>query len=606
MAVKRQGSSLFFALALAPLTLLAPSLPLQAQETILIANEAAEAQSDLPAQLSAADAELYRRIFALQAEGQMSKADQFIARVEDQSLMGHVLAQRYLHPTAYVSKYSELKAWLTVYADHPQARRIYELALKKQPKGTTSPDRPIVTSGSLAATRSSWIEPYRSPRERSATTRQRVAELRKRIWSLSAADEPAQAQKVADGEEAQRLFDEVEIDQAYARIAQAWYFEGEDARALALAEQAAARSGALVPNAHWYAGLAAWRLGAFDIAARHFEAVAQSGRVNSWLASAGAYWAARSHLRLQDPAQMSQWLSLAAEYPRTFYGLLARDALGIKTEFDFRRLRLTDAGLRQLKSAPNGVRALALLQVGEHALAEQELLLLDSWDSGELPEALLAIADQANLTQFSFRLANRLADAEGRSGRGVPLLAALYPVPSWEPPGGFIVDRALVYALVRQESAFDPDATSRAGARGLMQIMPATASYVAGDPSLKGKGRDQLYDPALNLRLGQEYILHLMTLPEVGTDLFRLCAAYNGGPGNLARWSAKANYAGDPLLFIESLPASETRDYIERVLANLWLYQARLGEGSPALTQIADGDWPSYHGPLGRQAKVEE
>lgn len=605
MAGKRRGTWLFFALALAPLTFLTQPGPSQAQQAILVASEEADAQSSLPQVLSSADAELYRQVFALQSDGKIGKADQLIARIEDQTLMGHVLAQRYLHPTAYTSKYSELKAWLSLYADHPEAQRIYELALKKQPKGATSPDAPIVSPFSLTAFKVPRIEPYQTSRERSAATRKRVAELRKKIWGLARDDAPSQAQKLVESAEVQSLFDEVEIDLAYARIAQAWYFEAEDAKALALAERAAARSGDLVPDAHWYAGLAAWRLGAFAEAAAHFEAVAQSGRVNGWLASAGAYWAARSHLRLQDPAQMSQWLSLAAEYPRTFYGLLARDALGIKTEFDFRRFRLTEAGVRQLKASPTGARALALLQVGEQVLAEQELLLLDTWDSGDVPEVLLALADQANMAEFAFRLANRLADAQGRSGRGVPLLAALYPVPNWEPPGGFIVDRALVYALIRQESAFNPDATSRSGARGLMQIMPATASYVAGDPALKGKGRDQLYDPSVNLRLGQEYILHLMSLSEVGNDLFRLCAAYNGGPGNLIRWSAKASFAGDPLLFIESLPASETRDYIERVLANLWLYQARLGEGSPALSQIANGDWPSYHSPISRQAKVE-
>jgi soluble lytic murein transglycosylase-like protein len=358
-----------------------------------------------------------------------------------------------------------------------------------------------------------------------------------------------------------------------------------------------------VPDAKWIAGLEAWRQGSIELAAQHVEAVALSDRLNGWLASGGAYWAARAHLRRRDPAEMSYWLSLAAEYPRTFYGQLAREALGLKTQFDFRTFRLTEAGVRLVAASPAGGRAMALLQVGQDALAEQELLLLESWDSADATEVLLAIADQAQLARFAFKLANRLADADGNNRSGRPLLAALYPVPPWQPPSGYFVDEALVYALIRQESAFNPDAKSHAGARGLMQIMPGTASYVTGDGSLKGSQKDSLYDPALNLQLGQEYLVHLMSLGEVGNDLFRLCAAYNGGPGNLQKWQRETNFGGDPLLFIESIPAGETRDYIERVLANYWIYSARLGKPTPSLGDIANGDWPRYQATYGRQAK---
>lgn len=587
-------------LAALPVAFALRALPAAAETLANLGNGAGA----LPPVLGEADIALYREIFALQEAGRFAKADTLIGQLANDCLMGHVLAQRYLHPTDYTSKFAELKTWLQAYAELPQAERIYELAQKKK-KGSKGELRaPVISPASLSGPGQSSIRPYVSPLQRSAKTKARVADLKAQIRRLVADDANTKALKLLQGEEVQRLFDEVEIDQSYAVIAQAWFYDGDDEKALELAAPAAERSGNDVPLAHWIAGLSSWRLGDFDRAARHFERVALSDRVNDWLGAGGAYWAARAHLRRRDPAEMSYWLSLAAEFPRTFYGLLAREALGLKTEFDFRSFQLTDAGLRQLAASPAGSRAVALLQIGQQPLAEEELLLMEEWDSAEVAEVLLAIADQGKLARFAFKLANRLADSDGNSRRGLPLLAALYPIPHWQPEGGFIVDRALVYALIRQESAFNPDATSHAGARGLMQIMPRTASYVAGDASLKGKGKNELYDPQLNLRLGQEYLLHLMSLSLVGDNLFRLTAAYNGGPGNLQKWQNETNFAGDPLLFIEAIPIGETRDYVERVLANLWIYQARLGQDTPSLAEIANGDWPRYHAMDARQAKV--
>ena len=128
-----------------------------------------------------------------------------------------------------------------------------------------------------------------------------------------------------------------------------------------------------------------------------------------------------------------------------------------------------------------------------------------------------------------------------------------------------------------------------------MQLMPRTASFIGRDRSLQRRsGRDRLFDPELNIELGQRYVAHLLKNPRVGSNLFRLTAAYNGGPGNLGRWQKRMNYDNDPLLFIESLPARETRLFIERVLTNLWIYRERLGQPAPSLDALAAGDWPSY------------
>ncbi|MCU0839999.1 MAG: lytic transglycosylase domain-containing protein [Rhodospirillales bacterium] len=170
--------------------------------------------------------------------------------------------------------------------------------------------------------------------------------------------------------------------------------------------------------------------------------------------------------------------------------------------------------------------------------------------------------------------------------------SAAYPIPHWVPEGDFIADRALIYAVIRQESQFNPRAISRAGARGVMQLMPGTAQLVARRLGSGDAGR--WADPEVNIKLGQSYIAMLLGDPNVGGDLFRLAAAWNGGPGNLDRWQRGVAATDDPLLFIESIPYRETRDFVEKVLANLWIYRDRLGQVDPSLDMLAAGEWPTY------------
>jgi len=117
---------------------------------------------------------------------------------------------------------------------------------------------------------------------------------------------------------------------------------------------------------------------------------------------------------------------------------------------------------------------------------------------------------------------------------------------------------------------------------------------MARDRSYRRGKKRELFDPETNLELGQRYIAYLLKHRTVHGDLFRLTAAYNGGPGNLNKWQRKMDYGDDPLLFIESLPSKETRLFIERVLTNLWIYRMRLGQDAPSLDGIAAGRWPVY------------
>jgi soluble lytic murein transglycosylase-like protein len=153
----------------------------------------------------------------------------------------------------------------------------------------------------------------------------------------------------------------------------------------------------------------------------------------------------------------------------------------------------------------------------------------------------------------------------------------------------FSVDQALVWAISRQESGFNPRAKSRARAAGLMQIMPSTASYVTKNRGYRGRDRHLLLNPLLNLEIGQAYIRTLLREPVIDGSVVRLLAAYNGGPGNLRKWLRKIDHQDDPFLLIESIPARETRHYIKSVITNLSLYRMQLGEPAPELLGLAEG-----------------
>ena len=199
---------------------------------------------------------------------------------------------------------------------------------------------------------------------------------------------------------------------------------------------------------------------------------------------------------------------------------------------------------------------------------------------------MLSLADKEHMPALALQLGSLATTEDGKLYD-----AALYPLPSWKPEAGFSVDPALLYAIMRRESQFNPEAVSPRGACGLMQLMPATAAVVSNEENIGCTAA--MREPARNIALGQDYVHHLSSLPMIGDNLLFLLTAYNGGPGNLERWM-DSSMRGDPLLFIESLPSRETHDYVQQVLMHYWSYRARLAEPETSLSQIATGEWPRY------------
>lgn len=557
--------------------------------------------TDVPRVLSERDVIRYQRVFELQDEADWAGAEAIMAEVDDTLLRGHVLIQRYVHPTAYQSDYEELATWLNDHRDLPGADRVRDLAIKRrpapandqnpaEPSDDAAQDDKLVNENSLNSLEDGFRPTLPLPKKsldakQRSTLKKHVQELRKLIGD----GRPTKALSVLKRPGMSESMDDAEFDALTVLIARSYYAYGKDQKAFAMASAAAERSGAVVPGAHWTAGLAAWRVGEMAAAARHFEALAEAEIDDDYLVAGGAYWAARVHGAAKRPAEVNRLLRIAADYPRTIYGLLAAKALGEKPRFDWNGDRPNGADVTRLLQHDAVRRALALVEIGRPEIAERELLQIMPRISERQGRALLALVDRLDLPGSGGQGTAKLAKIDGR-----PMDAALYPIPDWAKKTEFAIDRSLVLAIVHQESGFNSDAKSHRGALGLMQIMPSTASYIDQDADYSGDRADKLRSPAVNLRLGQKYLRHLLDDPVIDGNLVFLLAAYNAGPGMLREWLTQVDHRSDPLLFIESLPMAETRQFVRRVLTNLWIYRDRLGEDARSLEAMATGRWPVY------------
>jgi soluble lytic murein transglycosylase-like protein len=351
----------------------------------------------------------------------------------------------------------------------------------------------------------------------------------------------------------------------------------------------AARSVQHVPQAAWVAGLSAWRLDRKPEALRQFSAAFASPAASAWTRSAAAFWAARAADATRQPRLKLQWLERAADIGPTFYGLLARHSLDRPLVDDWSLPIIGVSEVQAFSQAPGFWRALALTQIDQVALAEAELRRAFPQAPRDLQPLALTIAERGGMPTLAMRLAQRIEHTHG-----VRYAAASFPVPPWMPSGGYQIDPALVFAIMRQESQFAPGARSHAGAQGLMQLMPGTARAMAGDPKLNTQA---LRDPQRNIGLGERLLDYLLSHERVRGNLLNLAVAYNGGEGTLARLQASVRHQDDPLLFLEAIPIAETRLFAERMIANYWIYQVRLAAEAPSIAEVGAGRWPGYRAP---------
>lgn len=540
------------------------------------------AERSVPRQLNAADRAQYIRIFRDIDAGRLTAAEKALAAMPRRVL--HSAAEaRILVARGSKASRARMVAWLKDNPAAPDAPAIARLA--RRSGADTLP--PLVETKQLLPVRLTPPLSLRSAPTESAIERSFATQARAALT----ADQPLTIESMLDRDGAQLSSD---VQSEWAQRA-AWnaYLALDDATAERLGKRAASGTSEWAAMGHWVAALAAFRQNDCEVAAKHFDAIGDVYAASPDLRAAGAYWAARSHVRCGRPWNASARLRDAVgRAASSFYGLLAAEALGVQHGIDWREPDFIQADWTTLRNYPGAQRAAALVEIGELGLADRELRQLAVATSNDSYEPILRLAARLDLPATQYWLAQNPPPGM------MPPMSARFPTPNWEPVRGWRVDRSLVFAHVLQESKFITTARSGAGAKGVMQLMPGTARDVARAIDIQHKD-DLLSDPAYNVEYGQSYLEMLRDSPHTGGLLPKIIAAYNAGPGAVMKWNAGAVRDNDDvLLFMESIPFYETRHYVGVVMRNLWLYQmkdAAQNGDAPAMasiTQMAGNQWP--------------
>ena len=501
---------------------------------VAASGSASTSGSGRPTALSSADRLSYTTAFDALRRGDLETARTSARQAQDRVLLGQVEFERLFHPD-YAATYDELTAWLQDYSDLPCADRVYALALKRRPDGAPEPIKP--------------------------------AGLLERTWN-SVVNAVTGGGPVLDPMKA-------------ARVA---YNNDDLTGASALGRQI---------GDWWTVGLAEWRLGQFHESFAAFERVANDPTEDAWVRAGAAFWTARAAAQSGRQDRVTDYLRLSAQWPATFYGQIALRQLGEEPTIENMGPRPYEAEPRLRRAAyvpqsaavePTALeafvqadarakRTVAFYEVGRNADAETELR------SG----LRTAVGDAAKMWTALAR-----AILPVNNGDATRIDATRYPIPDLAPEGGFVIERALVYALARKETDFNPNARSSVGAYGLMQVMPTTAAEMTGDRTFVSDPT-KLLVPAVNMRLGQAYINKMLALPAFQGDLLRAVASYNAGPGPMLAAVRKLGADADPLLLIETIDVPQARDYVEKVMASYWIYQRLFGGPLKTLDAVASG-----------------
>ncbi len=355
--------------------------------------------------------------------------------------------------------------------------------------------------------------------------------------------------------------------------------------AYAIASKHKIGSGIDYAEAEWLAGWVALRfLSEKESALAHFSNMANHAQ-SSMGKSRAAYWMGRAASALDKKDEAKAAYRQAALFVTTYYGQLASEQLGPEQGWilpadpqptEEEKTRFLESELTQ------AIDLMAEAQTTNLARPFLQRLLENAGTPG-LKALAVAKAERLGRIEITVSLARR-ADRTG-----VTLTGPGWPVPPYELPEGG-PEKALVLALIRQESGFHAEAVSSVGAKGLMQLMPATAKGVARGLNISLGPNSLTKDPSLNIRLGTSYLQGL--LEDFKGSYIMALAGYNAGPHRVTKW---VRDYGDPreadvdaIDWVEMIPFSETRGYVQRVMESVQIYRRRLGTETSTVALLLD------------------
>ena len=537
----------------------------------------------MPQILTDVDASLYQQVFDLQDKEKINTAINVQSQIADNLLMNEVLYQRYISDT-YRTRGKEIAIWMERYYDMPGATRMEKLAKIKQAT-VRKAKVPAIMSGSESietAQSETW-----TAKKYSGSAEKKIDEFKRAIRSGST----KVAREILENKSFKKKLTESDYGRLAGRLSFIYYTNGE--------MELAKKWGFVASDANseyglWAMGLLYFKEDNYAESQKYFSRILDLPQINNARKTEAAFWAGRAADFKGDRDVAKKYWRIAATHPMAFYGALSATMLGQTPQYEFFEQDATDEDFAELANTKYGKMALALLQVGRKDRAEEYLrYLITSKTSDRVLHAVNAIATAYGLPRVSVQSASVIKDRGILEIDDDIIYSAQYPLPDWEPMGGWSIDRALLLAITKQESNFRVSAKSGAGANGVMQLMPSTAKRVARANKLDITQMD-MSNPEHNMFLGQQYIVDLLAHERVENSIIKMLAAYNAGMGTMVKFE-KSFYTYDPLLYIESFPAYETRSYIKRVMSNLWLYRARLNQPLTSMEELANGNWPLYN-----------
>ena len=350
--------------------------------------------------------------------------------------------------------------------------------------------------------------------------------------------------------------------------------KGHVSRAYQTAADHGLEGGTLYVDAEFLAGWIALRfLDDTETAVMHFT------RLHEWAShplsrARAAYWAGRAYEAVKDP-KAKDWFTRSARYPTAYYGQLAASRLGNHHWPLPEDPQPTAEDVARFESRDVVAATRLLMDVGASEQLRAFFIRLNDIVQTPGERALVArLATRNGRDDLALTVARR------SEREGVTLIEAGWPALRIEGQDGG-PEAALVLALIRQESGFMPEVESPAGARGLMQLLPSTASKVARAINLKFHP-DKLDNPEFNVRVGSAYLGDLISSFE-GSYILSL-AAYNAGPSRARKWMREYGDPREPNVdvvdWIEMIPFNETRNYVQRVMESVAVYRRRLGKSA--------------------------
>lgn len=524
-----------------------------------------------PTVLDSSERQAFTAIYQAIKAQKWDEAEKLIDKAPQGPMTSMARAEYYLAPNSPKVDAERLQALLQSAPYLPQAEQLAAMAKKRG--ADALPDRPGIR-------RFSWLggAPKRDLPANAASD-----SLRSELQVFIKNDDPASAERILESK-ANDLTTDALTELRY-RVAWSYYIENDDQSAKRLAGVARAAGGEWATQASWAYGLASWRLKDYAAAFEAFDSVARLAS-NDDLKAAGLFWSARAAMAAKQPHQVQPRMQYAAKLPETFYGLLASESLGMEP-IAKKAAKISKLDWNALKDQQNALLAVALTEVGQTKLADEALRHQAKIGDARQHANLAQLAGSLNLASTQYWMGHYGPSRDQSNAM------ARYPMPNWEPTGGWRVTPSLVYAHALQESTFRTDVVSPAGARGLMQVRPGTAQDIA-----RARGNSfvasELDRPSVNLEYGQSYLEKLRDMPSTGGLLPKVIAAYNAGPTPLARWNMEIRDNGDPLLFVESIPYWETRGYVAIILRNYWIYEMRENKASGSLKGLAQYLWPNF------------